>query len=90
MASSSGRMSVSVPPEVQEKLDALAESLDRSRNWVVNQAIEQYLELYEWQREKIQARLDQANSGEATWIPHDEVFDRLEAKIKERIGRKQS
>jgi predicted transcriptional regulator len=67
MASSSGRMSVSVPPEVQEKLDALAERLDRSRDWVVNQAIDQYLELYEWQREKIQARLDRANSGKAAF-----------------------
>jgi predicted transcriptional regulator len=73
MASSSGRMSVSVPPEVQEKLDALAERLDRSRDWVVNQAIDQYLELYEWQREKIQARLDRANSGKAAFYNGEEV-----------------
>ncbi len=73
MASSSGRMSVSVSPEVQEKLDALAESLERSRNWVVNQAIDQYLELYEWQKEKIQARLDRANCGTATFHSSDDV-----------------
>jgi predicted transcriptional regulator len=66
-------MSVPVPPEVQEKLDALAERLDRSRDWVVNQAIDQYLELYEWQREKIQARLDRANTGKAAFHSGEEV-----------------
>ena len=73
MASNSGRMSISVSPETQEKLDALAESLDRSRNWVVNQAIHQYLELYEWQRGKIQARLERANSGNATFRSGQDV-----------------
>lgn len=33
MASETGRMSVSVTPEKQQKLDAIASSLDRSRNW---------------------------------------------------------
>ena len=73
MASNSGRMSLSVSPETQEKLDALAAHLDRSRNWVVNQAIDQYLDLYEWQKEKIQARLDRANSGTATFHSSQDV-----------------
>jgi predicted transcriptional regulator len=73
MASNSGRMSVSVPPEVQEKLEAIAQGLDRSRNWIVNQAIDQYLELYEWQREKIQARLNRANSNQATFHSSQDV-----------------
>lgn len=73
MASRSGRMSVSVSPEVQKKLDALADSFDRSRNWVVNQAIAQYLELQEWQRGKIQARLDRADSGNATFHSSQDV-----------------
>ncbi len=33
MASETGRMSVSVTPEKQQKLDAIASRLDRSRNW---------------------------------------------------------
>jgi predicted transcriptional regulator len=73
MASNSGRMSVSVSPEVQEKLEAIAQGLDRSRNWIVNQAIDQYLELYEWQREKIQARLNRANSNQATFHSSQDV-----------------
>ncbi len=46
MASETGRMSISVAPEKQEKLYAIAQSLDRSRNWLVNQAIDHYLEIY--------------------------------------------
>jgi predicted transcriptional regulator len=79
MASNSGRMSVSVPPEVQEKLDAIAQGLDRSRNWIVNQAIDQYLELYEWQREKIQARLNRANSNQATFHSSQDVDTVIDA-----------
>ena len=52
MASETGRMSVSVTPEKQQKLDAIASSLDRSRNWLVNQAIDNYLEIYDWQTKK--------------------------------------
>jgi predicted transcriptional regulator len=35
------------------KLDKLAEQQDRSRNYLVNQAIDQYLELLAWQDERI-------------------------------------
>lgn len=52
MASETGRMSISVAPEKQEKLDAIAHSLDRSKNWLVSQAIDHYLEIYGWQTKK--------------------------------------
>jgi hypothetical protein len=34
-------------------IDALASAMERSRNYVVNQAIEQYLEANAWQMERI-------------------------------------
>ena len=39
--------------EIVHKLDDLAGSLDRSRNYLVNQAIKEYLETHAWQVEKI-------------------------------------
>ncbi|ETX00760.1 MAG: hypothetical protein ETSY2_38555 [Candidatus Entotheonella gemina] len=90
MASNTGRISISVPPDKQAKLDAIAANADRSRSYIVNEAIDYYLDLYEWQTRRIEERLERAQSGEAEWIPHDEVFDRLEAKIKDRIGREKS
>jgi predicted transcriptional regulator len=73
MASETGRMSVSVTPEKQEKLDAIANSLDRSRNWLVNQAIDYYLEIYDWQTKRIQERLVIASGKNAQLHSSDEV-----------------
>lgn len=85
MASNTGRMSISVSPEKQAKLDAMAANADRSRSYIVNEAIDNYLELYEWQTRAIEERLQSAQGRDAKWIPHDEVFDRLEKKIKARM-----
>ena len=87
MASNTGRMSLSVPPDKQAKLDAIAANADRSRSYIVNEAIDYYLDLYEWQTRRIEERLARTQSGDAGWIAHDAVFDRLEAKIKGRIER---
>lgn len=85
MASNTGRMSVSVSPEKQVKLDAIADNADRSRRYIVNEAIDYYLDLYDWQTRHIESRLERAQSQNAKWIPHDKVFDRLEKKIKARM-----
>jgi len=90
MASNTGRMSISVSPDKQAKLDAIAANANRSRSYIVNEAIDHYLDLYAWQTRRIEERLERAQSGEAKWIPHDEVFDKLEEKIKERLGRRRS
>ncbi len=85
MASNAGQMSISVSPEKQAKLDAIAANADRSRSYIVNEAIDYYLDLYDWQARRIEERLERAQSGHAEWIEHSEVFDRLEKKIKARI-----
>lgn len=85
MASSTGRMSISVSPEKQAKLDAIAASADRSRSYVVNEAIDHYLDLYDWQTRRIKERLKRAGSGDAGWIAHDEVFSKLRAKLASRL-----
>ena len=90
IVSNTGRMSLSVPADKQAKLDAIAANARRSRSYIVNEAIDHYLDLYEWQTRKIEERLERTQSGDARWMPHDEVFDRLEAKIRDRIERGRS
>ena len=90
MASDTGRMSLSVPSDKQAKLDTIATNAKRSRSYIVNEAIDHYLDLYEWQTRRIEERVQRTQSGDAGWMPHDEVFDRLEAKISDRIARGQS
>ena len=76
-------MTVRLPANVQKRLDKIAVGMDRSRNWLVNRAIEQYLEAHDWQVEKIRDRLSFAESG-GEFVPHDEAMERLEAKLRKR------
>lgn len=60
------------------EIDALADVMDRSRNYIVNQAIEQYLETNAWQMRRISDGIDAAQKGEVA--PAAETFDALAAK----------
>lgn len=83
MQQTTENVTVRMPPATQKKLGKIATSLDRSRNWVINQAVEQYLELYDWQAEHIRQRLDTAENG-GTLMSHDEAMRRIEAKLQAR------
>lgn len=60
------------------EIDALACAMDRSRNYIVNQAIEQYLEANAWQMERITVGIEAARAGKVQ--PADEVFAGIAAK----------
>lgn len=59
-------------------IDALAGAMDRSRNYVVNQAIQQYLDANAWQVDRIQEGLADAKAGRV--FPADEVLAEIAAK----------
>jgi predicted transcriptional regulator len=63
-------------PETMQRLDQLAAQVDRSRNYLANQALEEFLELRAWQIEKVQAGIAAAERGE--FVPDQEmegIFD---------------
>jgi predicted transcriptional regulator len=60
------------------EIDALAAAMDRSRNYIVNQAIEQYLEANAWQIERIKKGIAAARDGRT--VPADDVFAGIAAK----------
>jgi predicted transcriptional regulator len=76
-----GVFTVRIPPEKQQQLDALAQALDRSRNWVVSAAIDQYLDVQAWQIEQIQHGIEEADRGEL--VPHADVMVDARAKIRQ-------
>jgi len=39
-----GVTTVRLPPETEEELDALAQKLERSKGWLINQALKEYLD----------------------------------------------
>ena len=75
-----GVFTVRIPPEKQQQLDALAQALDRSRNWVVSAAIDQYLDVQTWQIEQIQHGIEEADRGEL--LPHEDVMAEARTKIR--------
>jgi predicted transcriptional regulator len=52
--------------DVVSQIDALAAGMDRSRNYVVNQAIQQYLAYHHVLHQKIEQGLNEAKEGRLT------------------------
>ena len=44
-------------------LDAIAQSLDRDRSYILNEAIDAYLEVHQWQLEEIKKAVAEADEG---------------------------
>jgi predicted transcriptional regulator len=66
--------------DIVRDIDSLAVTMDRSRNYIVNQALKQYLESNAWQLSRIKEGLAAAREGQV--LPAEEVF----AKIAEKHG----
>ncbi len=50
--------------EKREALDSVASALDRDRTYILNEAIDAYLDVHQWQMEHIRRGLQQADAGE--------------------------
>ena len=60
-----------------KKLDKLADQMERSRNYVVNQAIDQLLEVHAWQVERTKEGIKAADEGRfATDAEMERVFNK--------------
>ena len=63
MPQDTGNVTVRMSVKTQKKLDQIAAEVDRSRNWLINEAIAQYLDVYDWQEKRIRERLKKAEKG---------------------------
>lgn len=77
-----GKEAISVRTDSKkiEQLDKLAEIMDRSRNYLVNQAIDQLLEIHAWQIEQTKEGIKAADEGR---FETDAVVDRIFKKYEE-------
>jgi predicted transcriptional regulator len=80
---SKGTISFRIEARKRAAVDELAAALDRDRSAIINEAIDAYLELHHWQVEHIKRALAEAEGGEG--VPHEEVFDRLRARIDDGL-----
>ena len=71
--------SVRTDSDKVRQLDSLAEQQDRSRNYLVNQAINQFLELHAWQDERVRAGIQAADQGQfASESEVEQILNRYE------------
>ena len=68
-------LSFRVVPEAAERLDRLSAATDRPRSWLLEQALDSYLETQAWQVEHIRQGLEEIRGSEG--VPHEEVKDWL-------------
>lgn len=49
---------------ILDRVDSMAKSVNRSRTWVINQAVERFLSYEEWFIQEVQAAVNEAANGE--------------------------
>ena len=59
-----GTFTIRIDPEKEKLLESLAETFDRSRNYLVNQAIDDYLSTHAWQIEETKKAIEEADAGD--------------------------
>lgn len=69
--------------EARDRLDRLAAALRRDRSFLINEAIEQYLALRDWQEARIRAGIEEADRSE---FATDEEVEAVFAKWRNACG----
>jgi RHH-type rel operon transcriptional repressor/antitoxin RelB len=80
MATETSVLTVRIPVELQQRLDAMAQAIDRSRSWVVTRALEEFVDLHSWQVEEIHRALQAADAGD---FATPEEMDALNTKYQQ-------
>ncbi|CRI64525.1 CopG domain protein DNA-binding domain protein [Thiocapsa sp. KS1] len=74
-------ITVRTDPEVAAQIAFLAEAMDRSRNWVIEEALKHYIQAQSWQLEGIKQAQASLDRGEG--IPFDAVMEEMDALIEQ-------
>jgi predicted transcriptional regulator len=73
-------ISIRIDAAAIDKLDTLARAQDRSRNWIVKEALQQYFDHQDWMIEAIKDGIRDADAGRT--VPHDQVVAEIDALIE--------
>ncbi|MEA1941262.1 MAG: CopG family ribbon-helix-helix protein [Pseudomonadota bacterium] len=73
-------ISIRIEAAAIDKLDTLARAQDRSRNWIVKEALQQYFDHQDWMIESIKDGIRDADAGRT--VPHDQVVAEVDALIE--------
>jgi predicted transcriptional regulator len=79
-------VSFRIPTEKVDELDALAKSMDRDRSYLLNEAIDGYLEYRQRFIASVRRGIEDAEQGRL--IDHEEVMKRMDALIRKTRERR--
>jgi RHH-type transcriptional regulator, rel operon repressor / antitoxin RelB len=87
---SSTTFTVRVEPEVKKRLEKLAKSTGRTRSFLAAEALNEYLDVNEWQVAGVKRAMASLDRGEG--VPHQEVKDWVNSwgRKRERTAPKRS
>ncbi|MCP4123561.1 MAG: hypothetical protein GY751_17560 [Bacteroidetes bacterium] len=66
-------ITIRVDQEIKDRLEGQAEVQNRSKSFLANEAIVEYLDVQEWQVEGVKKAIKSLDAGKG--IPHDDVMD---------------
>ena len=69
-----------ITPETSNRLQRLAQMTQRSKSYLTEQALEQYLDLNEWQINGINAAIDKADRNDTVFVDHGQVMQQWVTK----------
>lgn len=78
MMVSTSILTVRIDESVRQRLEKLASATDRSKSYVAAQAINDYLDLHEWQVAQIHAGIAEAEEGQL--VSHEKIMQEWEKK----------
>ena len=77
-------MTVRMSQETKRRLTQLAEATNRTRSYLLDQAINDYLNIHEWQALETKKAVDMANnSPHAEWVDHQNIKAEWIAKLED-------
>lgn len=77
-------MTVRLPAPVKARLEKLAKSTDRSKAYLASQAIQEYLDVQEWQVQAVQDAVREADSPNPVFYDHEEIQTKLKKLTAKR------
>lgn len=79
---------VRLDPHLEARLEKLAQATARSKSFLIGQAVQEYLDVNEWQVAGIREAIRQADEGRLT--PIEQVRKTWEGKVARSLKRRRS
>ena len=81
MISTAKNLTIRIKQSTKTRLDAMAQATRRTKSAMAEEALEQYLEVTEWQIKGIQEAIAEADRADAQWIEHDDIMAKWSARV---------